>query len=178
VVEVVRLALQEAHGVVVRAPADGSTKLPFNEHEPAFLAWFYGKPPSGFCWEENPILGTIAVLHKSKAMKEITMCCLEPALSPEPSNLAINLKLQYTLCNKALKRIFTLVWYSLDHSYTGHREMIGPYDLLPITCTTASTLCQQLDLELLADKVQTLTLGDLEWANQQKCSDQLYPTYS
>jgi hypothetical protein len=142
-VEVVQLTLQEAHGVAVRAPADESmTKPPFDKQELAFLLRFYGEPLSEFCWEEYPILGTIARLCKSKATKEVVVHCLQAAMSPDPSNLAVNLKPQYALSNKALKRVFTLVWHSLDHSYTGHQEMLGPYDLLPLACATASTLRQ------------------------------------
>jgi hypothetical protein len=39
-------------------------------------------------------------------------------------------------------------------------------------CTTASTLCQQQDLELCADEVCTLTLSDLEQADHRNRSDQ------
>jgi hypothetical protein len=60
-VEVVQLALQEAHGMVVGAPPAGSlTKPPFNEQELAFLSRFYGEPLSEFHWEGYPILETIA----------------------------------------------------------------------------------------------------------------------
>jgi hypothetical protein len=102
-VEVVQLALQEAHGMAARAPAGGSlTKPPFNEQEIAFLLMFYGEPLSEFCWEGYPILETIAGLHQSKATKEVVMHHLQAALSPDPSNLAINLKPQYALSNEAL----------------------------------------------------------------------------
>jgi hypothetical protein len=75
--EVVWLALQEAHGMAVRAPAAGSlTKLPFDEQEPTFLSRFYGEPLSEFHWEGYPILETIAKLHQSKAMKEVAVHCL------------------------------------------------------------------------------------------------------
>jgi hypothetical protein len=61
VVEVVQLALQEAHGVAARAPAGGSlTKPPFNEQELAFLSRFYGEPLSKFHWEGYPILGSVS----------------------------------------------------------------------------------------------------------------------
>jgi hypothetical protein len=73
-VEVVQLALQEAHGEVARAPAAGSlTKLPFDEQELTFLLRFYGEPLSEFHWEGYPILETIAGIHQSKATKEVVV---------------------------------------------------------------------------------------------------------
>jgi hypothetical protein len=75
---------------------------------------------SEFHWEEYTILVIIAGLQKSKAMKEVVVHHLWAALSSVASNLATtNLKPQYALSSEALKRIFTLAWHSLDHSYTG-----------------------------------------------------------
>jgi hypothetical protein len=91
--------------------------------------------------------------------------------------MAVDLKPQYALSNEALKRVLSLAWHSPDHSYTGRQETLGPYDLLPLACATASTLHQQQDLELHADKACTLMLGNLEWANCQNRSDQ-HPTKS
>jgi hypothetical protein len=71
-VEVVQLALQEAHGMAARAPAGGFLpKPPFDEQELAFLLRFYGEPLSEFHWEGYPILATIAGLHQSKATKKL-----------------------------------------------------------------------------------------------------------
>jgi hypothetical protein len=53
------------------------------------------------------------------SMKEVVVHCLQAALSPDPSNLAVNLKPQYALSNEALKRVLSLVWHLPDHSYTG-----------------------------------------------------------
>jgi hypothetical protein len=52
-------------------------------------------------------------------MKEVVVHHLQAVLSPDPSNLAVNLKPQYALSNEALKRVLSLAWHSPDHSYMG-----------------------------------------------------------